>query len=58
MAFTTIIVFWYRQLADICCPNHFAPFIGEFDDVFAEFGRGACKSCVAKLGNPQLDFAN
>jgi len=40
------------RLLDICCPDHLAPFIREFDDMFAELLRRACKNRVAKLGNP------
>src|SRR5262249_54700850 len=43
------------RLLDICCPDHLAPFIREFDDMFAELLGRACKNRVAKLGNPQLD---
>jgi hypothetical protein len=43
------------RLLDICCLDHLAPFIREFDDMFAELLRRACKNRVAKLRNPQLD---
>src|SRR5262249_1685930 len=43
------------RLLDICCPDHLAPFIREFNDMFAELLGRACKNRVAKFGNPQLD---
>ena len=39
---------------DACRSDHLGPFVGIFDNVFAEFVWRICRYCIAEFGDPLL----